>query len=90
MHRAQGSGVSVGMLEQLKSLWSARKLGDGRSDQQTAKKLSLQVVSAKRSSTLEFRLSRVPRLRLSWISAIQFAKPCQPLRPYDSDGEMHA
>jgi hypothetical protein len=33
---------------------------------------------------------KIPRLRLPWNPAIQFTRPCQPLRPYDSDREMHA
>jgi hypothetical protein len=33
---------------------------------------------------------KISRLRLPWIPAIQFTRPCQPLRPYDSDREVHA
>jgi hypothetical protein len=45
VRRAQGSGVSVGMLDQVKKLWSVRTSGK--------QKLSLEMVSAKRPS-LEF------------------------------------
>jgi hypothetical protein len=45
VRRAQGSGVSVGVLDQVKKLWSVRTSGK--------QKLSLEMVSAKRPS-LEF------------------------------------
>lgn len=59
VHDAQESGVSVGMLEQLKRLWSARKLTDGRRiDQRTAKTIAQSGTSVKHRSMCSCRPSR--------------------------------